>query len=226
MPLPPNPWLSLTSSVPYVASCDYSKINSLTSREKGKIYLDLYPEPYIGDPDADVYLLNGNPGYSDMDNCFSYPCFPMSVFSDVYSHKRRDFIWNDTSDPIQINCPRTGRTIVHPGHNYWQKHLKELTQYVGHNPRLFVLEFYPYHSKSFLTCMSKPLPSFDYTRALVEDAIVKNKMIFLLRHQMDWMSAVPNLRFHSICTLKNPQCTYLTPENMSSEVWQMLITRC
>lgn len=59
-----NPWLNISLS-DTVADCDKPKINSLTTAVKSKIVLDTLPEPYHGDPEAKVYLLNGNPGHSE-----------------------------------------------------------------------------------------------------------------------------------------------------------------
>lgn len=52
-----NPWLNISLS-DTVADCDKSVINSLTTAVKSKIVLDTLPEPYHGDPEAKVYLLN------------------------------------------------------------------------------------------------------------------------------------------------------------------------
>ena len=64
-----NPWLNISLS-DTVADCDKSVINSLTTAVKSKIVLDTLPEPYHGNPDAKVYLLNGNPGHSEKDLTF------------------------------------------------------------------------------------------------------------------------------------------------------------
>lgn len=64
-----NPWLNISLS-DTVADCDKSVINSLTTAVKSKIVLDTLPEPYHGDPEAKVYLLNGNPGHSEKDLTF------------------------------------------------------------------------------------------------------------------------------------------------------------
>ena len=64
-----NPWLNISLS-DTVADCDKPVINSLTTAVKSKIVLDTLPEPYHGDPEAKVYLLNGNPGHSEKDLTF------------------------------------------------------------------------------------------------------------------------------------------------------------
>ncbi len=221
-----NPWLFLKYKDPIIAPCDQVNINNLSPSDRSNIFLDLYPEPFIGDPDAGVYLLNGNPGYSDQDNCFSCPSVMSSIMEDVYSHKNRSFFWNDVNQPIKAICPRTGRSIIHQGQVYWQKRLKELTEVLGRNPRLFELEFYPYHSKDFYGFMREPLSSFEYTRSLVKEAMEKGKTIFILRHKAEWESAIPKLKSYPTFTLISPRSTYLTKKNMCEEAWKALLQKC
>ena len=221
-----NPWLSLSiEEKRIIASCDRPNIDKLSSSDLANLCLELHPEPFVGDPDADVYLLTGNPGFSDRDNCFiCHPTVP-SILKEVYSHKNRDFFWIDPKYKIEAECPLSKRIITHPGQEYWQKRLRELTEKIGHTPRLFELEFYPYHSKDFYGFMKTPLESFGYTKYLVKKAIEDKKTIIILRHKREWVKAVPELENH-FHTLNNPINTYLTPANMGPETWDDLINRC
>ena len=224
-----NPWLSISlDNLTKIAPCDQSEIEKLSPSDKEKIFLDLTPEPFIGDPQANVYLLNGNPGYSDTDNCFSCSALMTSIMKDVYSHKNISFIWNDFNHPLEIECPRTGRKIKHPGQEYWEKRLKDLTKALGRNPRLFELEFFPYHTKDFYKFMERPfLPSFEYTRYLVEKALEEDKTIFILRHKVEWEKSIKGLKdYPKKYTLKSPRRTYLTEGNMKDFAWSALIQNC
>lgn len=221
-----NPWLSLSLEDKRItASCDKIRIDRLSSSDLENLCLELYPEPFVGDPDANVYLLTGNPGFSDRDNCFFCLDILPTILKDVYSHKNKDFFWIDTKYKIEAECPRSKRKIVHPGQEYWQKRLKDLTRTIGRTPRLFELEFYPYHSKDFYGFMKEPLPSFEYTRQLVKKAIQEKKTIFILRHKLEWLAAIPELKNH-YHTLKSPRNTYLTHGNLSQEAWSALINNC
>ena len=55
-----NPWLGVSFKTP-VASVDISVISSLSQKKLSDMELRILPEPFHGDPDANVYLLNGNP---------------------------------------------------------------------------------------------------------------------------------------------------------------------
>ena len=50
---------------------DQTALDAYQEKNAGTDYgldLSLYPEPYAGNPDAKVYLLNGNPGWGSLDN--------------------------------------------------------------------------------------------------------------------------------------------------------------
>ena len=220
-----NPWLSLSIEDNRIfASCDKPVIDTLPSDDFKKLCLELHPEPFVGDPQAEVYILTGNPGFSDRDNCFFFLDILPTILKDVYSHKNKDFFWVDPKYKIEAVCPRSKKTIVHPGQEYWQKRLRELTKLLGRTPKLFELEFYPYHSKDFYDFMRAPLPSFEYTSQLVRKAITEGKTIFILRHKAEWLKAIPELETHYY-TLTSPRNTYLTHGNMSPEAWANLINR-
>ena len=61
-----NPWGDLPQTAPFVLACDKQAIDDFnrTATSEHTIYLDLLPEPYAGNPEARIMLLNLNPGYS------------------------------------------------------------------------------------------------------------------------------------------------------------------
>ena len=146
---------------------------------------------------------------------------------EIYSHKNKDFLWNDPNNPIKATCPITKRKIIAQGQVYWQKRLKELSKAVNnYHLKLFNLEFYPYHSKTFLPFMQKPLPSFEYTRDLVIDAMSKGKMIIILRLKDIWKSAIPELKEYTTYSLNSHRSTYLTQKNLGDSAWKLLTQKC
>ena len=60
-----NPWLSLPEKAPFVLECDKQSILDFNSRAKPQywIHLEELPEPYTGNPLANIVLLNLNPGF-------------------------------------------------------------------------------------------------------------------------------------------------------------------
>ncbi len=60
-----NPWTKLPLKKPFVLLEDRIAIDRYNSFQKErKIYLDLPPDPFIGDINSGVILLNANPGYN------------------------------------------------------------------------------------------------------------------------------------------------------------------
>lgn len=64
-----NPWLQLPAEPPYVLPADRPFVDRFNerARDRHRIRLEIIPEPYLGNPDAPVVLLNLNPGFVDDD---------------------------------------------------------------------------------------------------------------------------------------------------------------
>lgn len=65
-----NPWRKLPEAAPFVLVCDQQRIcdfNAIAKKEH-KIHVEVLPEPYTGNPEAPVLLLNLNPGFYEMGN--------------------------------------------------------------------------------------------------------------------------------------------------------------
>ena len=60
-----NPWLSLPENPPFVLECDHQIILAFNNRVKPEhlIHWEFLPEPYTGNPEAKILLLNLNPGF-------------------------------------------------------------------------------------------------------------------------------------------------------------------
>src|SRR5713101_2701540 len=113
----PNPWQKLTLDTPPHVHENDSPIIERHNRKyshghRFHIHTQSYPEPYIGDPDAPILLLNRNPGYSACgpselphpaltqlmrDNLrhipFPYPFYPVSP---TYAKYHKSTWWRDS----------------------------------------------------------------------------------------------------------------------------------
>lgn len=60
-----NPWASIPDYAPFVLDADAALIASFnaSASEDHRIRLDVPPEPFLGNLEANVVLLNLNPGY-------------------------------------------------------------------------------------------------------------------------------------------------------------------
>lgn len=67
-----NPWIDLPETAPFVLACDKQGILDFnhTAKPEHTIHLELLPEPYTGNPEAKIILLNLNPGFYERNEKF------------------------------------------------------------------------------------------------------------------------------------------------------------
>ena len=192
-----NPWLK-------ISPCDMDKIsdgdegllgtyiNKCQNSSENRSSLNLWPEPYVGDPNAPVYLLNGNPGYSNFDHLFTedkeYVDFAKKNIEHKSLYPLNDFLY--------FNIIHT-RGIVHGGSLWW----KEKTSFVrnelcGNYPYVFDVEYSPYHSKNGQMPNQKNLEqtnAYRYTDKLLLAAIKADKLFVIMRKQKEWMERLERI---------------------------------
>jgi hypothetical protein len=67
-----NPWLDLPETKDFVLPRDEKSIQAFNdqAKQEHEIHLELLPEPYLGNPQANIVLLNANPGFSKNDHVY------------------------------------------------------------------------------------------------------------------------------------------------------------
>lgn len=232
MPVPPiNPWSTLTwSGNKSYASIDSQFLTDYDNYCKSKsktndLRLGCLPEPFVGDPDANVYLLNGNPGYNKVELKFAKDPIYRNLVQNSLNHnialiKSRGF------DPfIYFNnlALSTNPSIIHSGCDWWQKRTKKFCNAIktaNKQPNIFNIEFFPYHSRNLKQIRaylsSNPLPpSAAYVDNLIFQAMDAKKPIVVLRMQQMWFYRISGLqKYPNLYVLKNPRCLYITPANV------------
>src|SRR5438093_567075 len=122
-----NPWEELPAQAPYVLSGDAAALERFNQQalEIHHVYLDLLPEPYIGDPRAAaVVLLNLNPGFAENDYLFY-------ARPEAYAASRLNLVHGATGYPFYFLNPRL-RDEIHPsGPEWWSRKLRWLTEACG-----------------------------------------------------------------------------------------------
>lgn len=146
-----------------------------TCSEEYRIQTNLLPQPFIGTPEAPIWILNQNPGYCEIDhydmlgekteiqewmNKNNITLRPET--EDEYSLKKRQkmildqltfetpidfYILDDDFDTIEYEGQK-----LFGGYNWWNKKLLQENLCNGDKKMLsnfFVLEFFPYHSEKF-----------------------------------------------------------------------------
>lgn len=202
-----NPWTELRlSGGPYVPEqdrCAVQEFNKETEDEDKKIHLELWPEPYLGDPDAPVVLLNANPGYDELDLlAHKKPAFAQKARQNLLHGL------NKTDYPFYLLDPDL---TFAPGFWWWRKTLKDLIDHDKSKPieerlkivakRVFCVEYFPYHSKNYGWPDGKKykLKSQQYSVDLVHDAIKRKALILILRKKKRWLAAVEGLENYPHC---------------------------
>ena len=188
-----NPWknLELNSEGPYISSGDEASIEKLQTRlggkEEYKLHLELLPEPFIGDPNAPIYLLNLNPGYKEENK--SEMLIIQNDIIDNNKHKSMNY-------PFYYLNPDEEKAAI-KGSEWWLSKLSQLKKEVGDQQKLskniFCIEYFPYHSMKYKDCKEiGKLPSQKYVRYLIEKAINneknnENKIFIIMRSLKKWL---------------------------------------
>ena len=231
-------------------------INRNDKKRKGKgiqpvklTFDNCLPEPYFGDKDSEVYLLNMNPGEPDpVFNCSNdgdrvYEDYCQNMLK--HNIKKPGLLFNNQDRKIIYNPDKYGKIIndifdskrikefkenkdnkdrfplrPHAG-DVWQNIAwKTIRESLKRDPRLFILEFFPYHSTSGFA-FPKDLPSNAYRNELIKQAIEKGKLIIIMRQANNWYKIKKdNLgekleKYPNKVTLRCKGRIWLTPGNFT-----------
>ena len=169
------------------------------------VHLEVVPEPYLGDPNAPVVLLNMNPGYVDDDR---------TVHLDRHFNNaaRSNLLHGHASWPLYLLDPSLPDS---PGREWWRRKLSAVIAALGSAEAvaasIFVAEVHGYHSKRFHPSLR--IPSQQYTFALVRAALKRRAHIVVMRGRRLWLHLLPELAEAPLITLRNPQNPTISPGN-------------
>ena len=213
-----NPWSRLPSDAPFVLPQDRSIVERFNERYGHDcavaIQTQLLPEPFIGDPNASVYVLGLNPGYEpDHDDAWhGKPVYREAIIGGL-SHRNAEY-------PFYFLDPRIETA---PGSGWWRRRLKWLIAEFGIKSlarKLFCVELFPYHSRSWKT-VPKTLshnglvPSAEYSAHLVRRAVATERPIVVMRGFPRWCRLIPELvACGKLFRLRSPQNVALSPGNV------------
>ncbi len=212
-----NPWTKLLSGQEYLLEQDRSDIKAFNKKHHGnsdkEIHLEVIPEPYLGDPNAPVVLLNLNPGFDAKDkHAHANPSFKRKSLANL-RHKQAKY-------PFYLLDPDLNFA---PGFCWWKQKLGPLMGTLD-DPRgekvskgVFCVEFFPYHSETFSSRWNTNiLPSQEYSFRLVQRAIRRNALILIMRSGKIWREHVPELKTYSKDRWEeasSPQNPAISPNN-------------
>ena len=192
---PANPWHSLPHQPPYVLPDDKHAIDqfNLAAKTEYRIRLEIFPEPYLGQPEAPVVVLNYNPGFKDRDLVHHQKA--------LFAHRSRENLLHvDVMHPFYLLDPTLAPIADRT--DWWDRKLRWFLEdpRLGDSPEarrfkvaneVLCVEFFPYHSVAF-DHRKLSVPSQKYSFALVKMAI-QRKAVILMRGWKHWLTAVPEL---------------------------------
>lgn len=206
-----NPWTALPDIAPYLLPSDKTlveKFNNTRPHSDHLIHHELLPEPFLGNPDAPIVLLNGNPGYDPTDKD-GYQKPEMSQLS------RGNLVHANTDYSFYLLNPAIA---YFGGYSWWTKKLKPLIdrssqKTVANN--ILCVEYFPYHSRKAANFHKYTrIPSQEYSFHLVKKAINRGALIILMRWPSSWLGTIPELNtYPDFFRLNSPQNVIISPRN-------------
>lgn len=194
-----NPWLNI-SWENSIADIDKEYLAKLSCFKK--IQKNTLPEPYTGDVKSNVYCLNLNPS----DACVCYNSEPrLKKDFEEYTQKT---LRHDIDENMWFLLKETA------GFDWWRQKTEGLREYKkGQNPRMFVIEYFPYHTVKE-AYFPRKLPSYEYSNQLIRQAMAENKYIVIMIHRKEWLQRISGLEeYERLAYLNNPRKPYLTKNN-------------
>ncbi len=188
-----NPWHDDAGERRF-AECDTQWLAAYESRLQGlakgdpglfRFHLNLFPEPFIGDPGAPVVLLSLNPGYKPGDER-AHTCEPFRTLA------QRNIEHKFDKYPFFALDPRIHDT---PLARWWSTTLRDVlarSSPLAVARNVFAAELYPYHSVNFRR--TSPPPSLAYTTSLVQAAMDRGALVVVMRGHKEWTTALKDIR--------------------------------
>lgn len=213
-----NPWIKLSSRPPYILKEDIDAIAKFNEKANSfhKIFVNLLPEPYCGDPfKAKIILLQLNPGVDnpigyedDKDDfvCKLFPHYKKDILKSIH-HKKNKYPFFELNPEYRLLG----------GFRYWAKKfspfIKLKNDYIRIANKVCVIEFFPYHSRNYKD-LGKVLKCQKFNFRLVEMAIKRKAIIILMRGKKQWLANVPKLKQYKYVTLKSSRNVILSKANL------------
>lgn len=208
-----NPWPGLPMAEPFVLADDEQIIRVYNTglmekyRENLEVHLEVFPEPYSGNPQAKIVLLNLNPGYYPRNKEFG------SGTADFFRMWRANLAHEPQQYPFYHLDPRLKGS---PGEVYYRVKFKAPILEFGEKrvaEEFFVVEYFPYTTKSGfgnISCIS----SQHYNFYLVREAMRRNAVIIQMRAKQRWQEMIPALRnYPHYYELRSAQNTAISERN-------------
>jgi len=218
-----NPWLELEldrSGPPYLLERDRGDVeqHNKSARPEHKIMLNSIPEPFIGNPDtAKLVLLNLNPGHEKTDEeDHRRPEIKEAMLRNLHRESQEYPFY-----PFSPEFEGTGVA------KWWRKHARELREEDGLNiqtiaNRLFVIEWFPYHSTRSGLRKERRCESQNYSFQLAKRMLKEQGAIMVgMRSKEFWVNF--DRTFEQVPFLNSPQNPCISRRNMEPGLFDRIV---
>ena len=206
-----NPWLDFQISESMIHELDRDSVKNHNSKVEGKyrFLTHLAPEPWIGNPKAEVLVLLANPGATAGDLSGK----PQKNADLINKLSLSNLKGELTEYPHFFFDPQLVGTDGYVWYAKRFKHLIHATSQRNLAKKVLSCELVPYHSFSW----KKPniMPGTQkYTFNLVKQAMERDAIILIGRGKKDWFENVPGLeKYSKYFQPASAQCAYISPNN-------------
>jgi len=218
-----NPW-RLPRQNPFVLDADAPRIlrYNETVSDQFTLRMDVPPEPFHGNVvDAQVVILMLNPGFHDEDLLYAHdPIYCEQLAQSLLMHPSKE------AYPFTPLDPRWAQT---PTGLWWRKILSRFVDAVGDKQvaqRLAVLEWYPYHSKSFRykPQILRVSDATKFNQELAAACIQSDKIVICMRGHDLWTLG-GGFDAYELPRPANARCASLTPGNLGTPLFDKIMQR-
>lgn len=197
------------------------------------IQQDLLPEPYMGNPDANVILLFANPGYGGKEkDDYNATKLKEKIFKNL-THANLDYPYYYL-DPELYDSSSKSQPKFTEGAKWARRRMRELIDKIEPeelSQKVFTLQLHPYHSARFKK-LNDSFKGYNYTMSLFEDAIEraekKNALIVCARSYQHWNNEYKKIKKNpdldmmedlgdNFMKMLNPRTTYFSPKHFGKE---------
>ena len=221
-----NPWLTFNpkDNAPKFHELDKAHVQAfnqgLEGRSEYRLAEHLEPYPYVGNPNANIYVLLANPGISKRE---TDPSFRNNI--ENVNRNRRN-LRHESSDSFLSwmhspdNPERESEWLIPR-----IKNVVSATSLERTSSGLFLINYHPYNSISWY-----PIPyTFEtqrYSFHLVSEAMKRNVLIIMSRNILGWFTAVPGLfDYQNRITFKSSRSVHISQENLGPQGYIELLRR-
>jgi hypothetical protein len=180
-----------------------------------KVIVESIPEPFIGNPQsARVVLLSLNPGHSKDDaKAHSDDDFRKAMTHNL-RHEAQEF-------PFYALNPKFEWT---PCGIWWRAHTHRLHEaglsWEAISEGLFVIEWFPYHSKKS-ALPSSPVCASQYYSFHLAKEMLGSKIVVGMRSKKHWLNVIPAPQ--NVPFLTNPQNPHISPANTGVDLFERIV---